>query len=448
MLSSLIIIEDHVWYVGSLALFFSLSGTYLTHPFSQMQRDAVDCDTLCFGYLQSAKAAFYLVAAIFVGHMSDKYGRHSTLYFGLAGSILSFGLTISNDSIAMMLLSLLPASFNQIPAGMKSLFSDYSLSGSVTDTDRAAYMGYIGMAAGLSYMIGPYVGSILFTTHKQAFMGSIVFNIIAIALVFCLPERKPAHGSPDIPTQPLSCVAPVPVETSISHTIQQSFSRVKGIFVHILAMESSGAKMLLTIRFLMGLAYSVYTTSFTASLKHRFSFGPADYGMYMGWVGFSYSISQGVLTKPLVRRFGRDTVLLLLICSFFLGTGRILVMETTSLVVVYVTMFLVITALGVMNTVMTTACSSVAGSGGNIGALFGAMEAVEKVAGLLGPSLGGMLHKTNYRLPALAVCIIYIIIFSSIALLYEKLVIRPNLRTLMSSWKDDGEDDNSNKKTN
>ena len=55
--------------------------------------------------------------------------------------------------------------------------------------------------------------------------------------------------------------------------------------------------------------------------------------------------------------------------------------------VLYVPMVI---ALGVMNTAITTACSGLA-DGDQLGGLFGVLESVESVAGIVGPSLGGAL---------------------------------------------------------
>ena len=47
-------------------------------------------------------------------------------------------------------------------------------------------------------------------------------------------------------------------------------------------------------------------------------------------------------------------------------------------------------SLGVMNTAITSACSNLA-EGDQLGGLFGVLESVESVAGIVGPSLGGAL---------------------------------------------------------
>ena len=420
---------SHHWYVGALALFFSLAGTYMSLPFHQIQRDNVGCDVTCYGYMLSIKAASYVVVAIFMGHMSDKYGRHSMLYAGLVGSLVSFCIGLIGDTILLFMVAVVPASANQIPAGMKALFSDYCITYGVSDEDRTSFMGFLGMAIGLSYTIGPFFGSILFSTYKQAMVGSIAFNILSIALVYTLPpsykKTPPAAyvsdaNEPSLTAKVSLITSRVPPRSGADH--QYTPPTHPTTLSHILPMTTPGARLLLAIRFLMGFAYSLFNTSFNVSLQDRFHFSPFDYGLYMSWVGLSYFISQGWLMKILVQYFEGNYKLLLLLCSVCLGMGRLVVMETHILFVLYGVMFIVIVSLGVMNTILTTSCTVIAGTGGTIGALFGAMEGVEKIAGLIGPAMGGWLHKRHHRLPAVAVCVIYMIIFFSILAYYNRYI--------------------------
>ena len=57
---------------------------------------------------------------------------------------------------------------------------------------------------------------------------------------------------------------------------------------------------------------------------------------------------------------GEDPTIVLLICVAGLSVGRVFAMLTTSIVMVYLIMAVVIVALGVMNTAMASACSRLA----------------------------------------------------------------------------------------
>lgn len=71
-------------------------------------------------------------------------------------------------------------------------------------------------------------------------------------------------------------------------------------------------------------------------------------------------------------------------------------MNFYTLQIVYVVMAAVIVALGIMNTSISSACSTLADAS-QIGGLFGILEAVESLAGLVGPAIGGILYRKILR---------------------------------------------------
>ena len=95
-----------------------------------------------------------------------------------------------------------------------------------------------------------------------------------------------------------------------------------------------------------------------------------------------------------------------MLCVALLGGARPFALLTSSVGVVYVLYVPMVIALGVMNTAITTACSNLA-SGDQLGGLFGVLESVESVAGMVGPTLGGLLAPLadgNGALLAVLVC--------------------------------------------
>jgi hypothetical protein len=158
------------------------------------------------------------------------------------------------------------------------------------------------------------------------------------------------------------------------------------------------------------------------SLKTRFAFGPMDHAKFMGLIGFSYALSQGIVSKPLIKLFGKDPSKLILLCILVLGGCRPFALWTSSVTVVYMLYVPMVIALGVMNTAITTACSYLA-DGDQLGGLFGVMESVESIAGMVGPALGGLAAAYHADLPLAAVCTSYAIAFVLVLLFFGKHVV-------------------------
>ena len=96
----------------------------------------------------------------------------------------------------------------------------------------------------------------------------------------------------------------------------------------------------------MGIAYHVFATIWTVTLKERFDFGPKDHAYFMGWVGLWYALSQGVFAKLFIKYAGEDPSNVILVCVVILAFGRVLAMLTPSLFMMYGIMATVIVALG------------------------------------------------------------------------------------------------------
>ena len=100
-----------------------------------------------------------------------------------------------------------------------------------------------------------------------------------------------------------------------------------------------------------------------------------------------------------------DSTTVLVVCSLFLGCGRLVAYRASSLYTVYATFFFIISSLGTSNTVLTEAATRV--SDEDAGGVFGALTAVEAAAGMVGPVLGGYLAGLGEEVPIGFVVLVY-----------------------------------------
>ena len=168
----------------------------------------------------------------------------------------------------------------------------------------------------------------------------------------------------------------------VAETDKKSLFRRAFKFLYLPAVQSPGARLLMFMRLLMGLAFNVFMTIWTVSLKRRFDFGPRDHAFFMGWIGLCYALSQGVVAQYFIKFAGENPTNLLCACAVSLSAGRVMAMMTSSLAAVYVIMAAVIIALGIINTAMSSAVTKLADAD-QIGGLMGVMEAIENCAGLV-----------------------------------------------------------------
>jgi hypothetical protein len=263
------------------------------------------------------------------------------------------------------------------------------------------------MSIGIAFMLGPVIGTTFLTGYRDANAVALLLTVLSGCLLAMLPtpKIKRTDSTPSL-------------ETEVEKKPSSIFS-----FLYLPAAQTSGARLLLFMRLSMGLAFNIFMTVWTVSLKERFNFGPKDHAFFMGWIGLCYALSQGLLAKHFIKMAGEDPTIVLLTCVLGLSFGRVVAMMTSSLTLVYAIMAGVIVALGVMNTAMAAACSHLAGAD-QVGGLFGVLEAMESLSGLIGPTLGGVLFRMGPNIPLISVVCIYAVVFLAVYVFYRDTVVR------------------------
>lgn len=257
--------------LGSISVFISLLGGSMTIPFLQSQRDSLSCDALCYGTMQSARSGLTLVGSVFVGRLSDRLGRKVCLYIGLAASLLSYAIAVNFNSLDGMRMAMVPSSLlNQNFNVLKALFADYNADG--VESERASALGRLGMAVGVSFMIGPVIGTTFLSNYRQANLAALCLTLLAGVFLYILPEPQ---------------IKRTASQQSLEAEIEESLKKEKGgilSFLYLPAAQTPGAKLLFFMRCGMALAFNIFMTIWTVSLKERFNFAPRDHAFFMGWV--------------------------------------------------------------------------------------------------------------------------------------------------------------------
>jgi MFS family permease len=415
--------------IGSVAVFISVLGAAVTFPFLQSQRDLFECNAECYGFMQSLRSGLTLIGTIFVGRMSDRFGRRFALWVGVGASLATCVLNYRMTTMQEMWIAMIPSSLlNQNYTVLKALFADYNAEIKGSEADRASAMGKLGMAVGISFMLGPSIGAVLLSTYKEACLVAGGLTIASAGMMLFLPHPKLKRIDSDANLPDL-----------VADTDKTSLFKRVFKFLYLPAAQSHGARLLMVIRLLMGLAFNIFMTIWTVSLKQRFEFGPRDHAFFMGWIGLCYALSQGVVAQYFIKLAGSNPTNLLCACAVSLSAGRVMAMLTNSLAAVYVIMAAVIIALGIMNTAMTSAVTKLADAD-QIGGLMGVMEAIENCAGLVGPGLGGILFRTGSYVPISAVVSCYLLVFALIKLYYKRHIVE-HRRVYPTKYKEsDGKD--------
>jgi MFS family permease len=450
--------NDHKGFLyGTLSLGLLVTAGSVVMGFYQSKRDAMGCDVQCIGKMTSSRSTLTLLGSTIIGKCSDsqkldKLGgaRRGFLILGIIASGLELLISFQSTNIDTLWMSMIPAAlFQQNFTVLKALFLEYH-DEHASAAERAGRVGKLGMAVGLAFMVGPLMGSVLFEEYRSAAIFAACCLLGALFFALLLP--RPNSPNEEDTTVDLKNNNNKKDElsdknngTNILNEKKSSTSKVLSFrrFIPDLVpvARTPPAIFIMTSRICMALAFHIFQTIWAVALRERFNFGQKQYGQYYAFIGFGFAISQGFLAKYLLKHFGdsdKGRTKLLLTCACVFGGGRFIVYQTHSIAVVYAVFGLIITALGVINTIFTADTSNIASSS-ELGGLFGVLGSMESLAGICGPILGGMLARIHPVLgPLIAVLFLYGVVFTLIYFGYEKIICQGN--TIKNSYKKSKED--------
>ena len=237
-----------------------------------------DEQTLGFLMLTLAFGIANFLGSPVLGALSDRFGRRPVLLIGFAGLALSFFVTATAPALWVLVVVRLFSGAMQANIAIANAY----VADITAPEDRAKRFGQLGAMFGLGFMLGPVIGGLLGDINVR--LPFFVAGSLAIVNwcygFFVLPESLPAERR-----RPLELAKMNPVASL------QGLNRLQGVgpLVVVLALSS--------------LAQFMLHTSWVLYTKFKFGWGPGEVGWSLLAVGIVSVISQGVLLRPLLKRF-------------------------------------------------------------------------------------------------------------------------------------------------
>jgi DHA1 family tetracycline resistance protein-like MFS transporter len=226
-----------------------------------------------------AGAQFF--AAPLLGKLSDRYGRRPVLLISILGSAFGYFLFGIGGALWVLFLSRLIDGFT---AGNASTAGAY-VADVTPPQDRAKNYGFIGMAYGLGFILGPMLGGLLseISLNAPAYAAGILSLLSATVGYFILPESLPKERRE---------------KTPLRFADLNPFASV----FELMRRPTVGG-LLLT----QGLFFFVFNGNnniVPVFMIEKFAVQPWQIAVLFAIGGITMAIMQGGLVGPLVKRFG------------------------------------------------------------------------------------------------------------------------------------------------
>jgi MFS transporter, DHA1 family, tetracycline resistance protein len=225
-----------------------------------------------------AGAQFF--AAPLLGKLSDRYGRRPVMLISILGSAIGYFLFGIGGALWVLFLSRLIDGFT---AGNASTASAY-VADVTPPQDRAKTYGFLGMAWGLGFVLGPTLGGLLsqISLNAPAYAAGCLSLLSVIVGYFILPES-------------------LPKEKRETQALRLADVNPFGSILELLRRPTVGG--LLITQCLFFFVFNGNNSMLSVFLIEKFAVQPWQLAVLFAVGGISMAIMQGGLVGPLVQRF-------------------------------------------------------------------------------------------------------------------------------------------------
>lgn len=363
-----------------LTVFIDLLGFGIIIPIlPKIARETAGGDAALAGILLAAFSTCQMLFSPFWGRLSDRIGRRPVVLVSLFGSVVAYTMFGLVRSYEMLLLSRIIAGIcGANLAAAQAYLADVS-----KPEERTAAMGFIGMAFGLGFALGPVIGGGSAWLGEQwrpelasqTFPGLVAAAICLINLVwawFSLPESLPAEKRGQVVPGSRRFAGPREVLATLGHP-------VVGPMILLF--------FLITFAFAnLEMAFVLYAANDTIGLGLE-TIG--IYGVFI-YIGFVMTIVHGYVVRKAVK-FVPESILVIF--------GSAVQVVGLAILPLYPALGVLLLGMGVvsigqgLSTPPLLALISKATSAEDQGRVMGVTQSASSFARIIGPVFAGFLIK-------------------------------------------------------
>ena len=309
-----------------LVVFLDNLGFAIVVPYLYFYVVSLGGSALMYGVLLASYSAMSFLFTPIVARLSDRYGRRKILLTALAISSLAYFLFGSAQMIWLLFLGRMLSGTTAATVPVAQAY----VADVTTPNQRLKYLGLLGAAAGVAFILGPAIGgtlSSLFGYGLPSFLASALAFTNLVLAYFQLPE---------------------PTSFNIKKT-------ALSFWALLAVLRKQKIPLLLSIYFLFFVAFVFLQAALSPWLKVVFGFGPLETGLVFFFVGGVSVFTQAIVLPILNKKLDRSTLTLYGIGV--LTIGLVLLAFVGNLVLLFLVAILISFGFGVQIVTLNTLIS-------------------------------------------------------------------------------------------
>lgn len=236
------------------------------------------------GWLSASYPIAQFFAAPILGQLADSYGRKKILALSITGTMVGYLLFAIGLATKNIFLLFAARTLDGFTGGNISVAQAAIADVSDVKT-RARNFGFIGMAFGLGFILGPYIGGKLadptvydwFSAQTPFYFTALLSFINVFLILIFLPET-------------------LKIAKKLNINFKKPFHNIA------IAFSRPGIRSIAPTSFLFSAGFTFFTTFFAVVLARKFNFTPGNTGDYFAYLGLWIAAVQGGLTGIVAKK--------------------------------------------------------------------------------------------------------------------------------------------------
>ncbi|NHJ21593.1 MAG: MFS transporter [Candidatus Lokiarchaeota archaeon] len=351
--------------------------------------------TFQVGLILSIFSLCQLFASPITGKISDRFGRKPLLLFSQMSTLIGFILLGFANNVWILIAARLVDGL----LGSNMTVTQAYISDVTTHNQRTKTYGYSSAVFGAGLIFGPMIGGVLLIISFSApfFFAAGVCLLSIILVILFLPESIPEKKS----------------KFSLKFREILPINETKSFF------KSAETRGILIVFFLYSFGFFLFISTFALFTTEQLTITPQQITFYMSWLGILRVLFQSVLITPILKKVSENTTLFSGIVA--LAFTMLFLIFVSNYWIAFIPISFLAFGTGVTRPILTSKLTKV-GKREDVGSLLGVNNALNSIAQIITPILGGAILEL---FPPQILPLLSAIIFSVIFILWRWAFVKP-----------------------